>query len=76
MRDGVSLNDQRRERAAVNADKLMKLADLEGYLKLPGDYPVAHIKFKYHQIKSISSSLVHIENKKHMIQEFPLCKDL
>lgn len=49
MRDGVSLNDQRREKPVVNPDKLMKLPDLEAYLKVPGDYPVAKVRFRYHQ---------------------------
>jgi type IV conjugative transfer system coupling protein TraD len=57
MRDGVSLNDQRREKATINADKLMKLPDLEGYIKLPGNYPVGQIKFKYHQLPSIAESI-------------------
>jgi type IV conjugative transfer system coupling protein TraD len=58
MRDGVSLNDQRREKATVNTDKLMKLPDLEGYIKLPGNYPVGHVKFKYHSVPSIAKALV------------------
>ncbi|WP_010303335.1 type IV conjugative transfer system coupling protein TraD [Candidatus Odyssella thessalonicensis] len=58
MRDGVSLNDQRREKAAINADKLMKLADLEAYLKLPGHYPVGHVKFKYHDLPTVAPSFV------------------
>ncbi|WP_051908728.1 type IV conjugative transfer system coupling protein TraD [Candidatus Odyssella acanthamoebae] len=61
MRDGVSLNDQRREKAAINADKLMKLPDLEGYIKLPGNYPVGHIKFKYHQLPAIAESISRIK---------------
>jgi type IV conjugative transfer system coupling protein TraD len=47
MRDGVSLNDQHREKSVVNPDKLMKLPDLEAYLKVPGDYPITKIKFKF-----------------------------
>jgi type IV conjugative transfer system coupling protein TraD len=50
MRDGVSLNDQRREKTVVNPDKLMKLPDLEAYLKVPGDYPVAKVRFRYHNV--------------------------
>lgn len=58
MRDGVSLNDQRREKSAINADKLMKLPDLEGYIKLPGNYPVGHVKFEYHQLSRIASPII------------------
>ncbi len=50
MRDGVSLNDQRREKPVVNPDKLMKLPDLEAYLKVPGDYPVTKVRFRYHEL--------------------------
>ena len=57
MRDGVSLNDQRREKATINTDKLMKLPDLEGYIKLPGNYPVGQVKFKYHQLPSIAEPI-------------------
>jgi type IV secretory pathway TraG/TraD family ATPase VirD4 len=48
MRDDVSLNDQRREKPVVNPDRLMQLPDLEAYLKMPGDYLIAKVRFKYH----------------------------
>lgn len=62
MRDGVSLNDHRREKAAINADKLMKLPDLHGYLKLPGNYPVAQVQFKYHQLRAVAEPLTPLED--------------
>lgn len=48
MRDGVSLNDHRRDKLTIHPDKLMKLPDLTAYLKLPGDYPIARVVFSYH----------------------------
>ncbi len=47
-----------KEKAAVNADKLMKLPDLEGYLKVPGDYPIAKVKFEYQKLENIAAQLV------------------
>lgn len=57
MRDGVSSNDQRREKPAISPDKLTKLAALEGYIKLPGDYPIAQIKFKFHDLPKVAETV-------------------
>lgn len=58
MRDGVSLNDVRREKLVINPDEIMKLPDLQGYIKLPGNYPIARVKFKYHDLPSIAPSII------------------
>ncbi|MGM7375642.1 type IV secretion system DNA-binding domain-containing protein, partial [Acinetobacter baumannii] len=39
-RDGDSFITQRRERFIVLPSEIMKLPDLTGYLRVPGDYPV------------------------------------
>ncbi len=44
MRDGVSLNEQKRLKPVVSANDIMILDDLEAYLKLPGNLPVAKVK--------------------------------
>lgn len=49
MRDGVSLNDHRKEKPTIHPDRLMKLPDLTAYLKLPGDYPIAKLTFQIHK---------------------------
>ena len=45
MRDGVSLNEQKRMKPVVSATVIMSLNDLEAYLKLPGNLPVTKLKF-------------------------------
>jgi len=47
MRDGVSVNRQEREKPVVNTSEIMKLADLNCYVRLAGDYPIANIRFDY-----------------------------
>lgn len=47
IRDGVSINQERRKEAVVNPSDFLVLKDLEAYLKLPGDWPVAKLKFDY-----------------------------
>jgi type IV conjugative transfer system coupling protein TraD len=58
MRDGVSLNDQRKEKPTIHPDRLMKLPDLQAYLKLPGDYPIAKVCFKIHKLPSLAEGFV------------------
>lgn len=58
MRDGVSLNDQRKEKPTIHPDRLMKLPDLKAYLKVPGDYPVAKVSFKVHKLKKIAGGFM------------------
>ena len=47
IRDGVSLTPKRELRALALPAEIMRLANLEGYLKLPGPWPVAEIRLKY-----------------------------
>ena len=54
MRDGVSLNDQRKEKPTIHPDRLMKLPDLHAYLKLPGDYPIAKVCFRVHKLPRVT----------------------
>ena len=58
MRDGVSLNDQRKEKPTINPDRLMKLPDLEAYLKVPGDYPIAKITFEIHRLAKVAEGFL------------------
>ncbi len=58
MRDGVSLNDQRKEKPTVHPDQLMKLPDLEAYLKLPGNYPITQIRFPLHRLPKVAERFV------------------
>ena len=47
IRDGVSLTPRRELRALALPSEIMRLANLEGYLKFPGPFPVASITLKY-----------------------------
>lgn len=65
MRDGVSLNEQKRLKPVVSANDIMILEDLEAYLKLPGNLPVAKIKFNLDQReKKCSGFMPIVEEKK------------
>ncbi len=58
IRDGVALNDMRKEKPTIHYDRLMKLPRLEAYLKVPGDYPVARIKFKIHDLPKVADGFL------------------
>ncbi len=47
IRDGVSLTPRRELRALALPSEIMRLANLDGYLKFPGPFPVASIRLKY-----------------------------
>ena len=47
IRDGVSLTPRRELRALARRPRSWRLANLEGYLKFPGPFPVASIRLKY-----------------------------
>ncbi|MXY42304.1 MAG: type IV secretion system DNA-binding domain-containing protein [Rhodospirillaceae bacterium] len=47
IRDGVSLTPRREIRALALASEIMRLPNLEGYLKFPGPFPVASIRLTY-----------------------------
>jgi type IV secretory pathway TraG/TraD family ATPase VirD4 len=58
IRDGVSLSQERRKTPVVMDTEFMNLYDLEAYLKLPGNFPVAKLKFTYKKREEIAESLV------------------
>ena len=47
IRDGVSLMPRRELRSLALPSEIMRLPNLEGYLKFPGPLPVASIRLKY-----------------------------
>ena len=47
IRDGVSLTPRRELRALALPSEIMRLPNLEGYLKFPGPFPVASIRLEY-----------------------------
>jgi type IV conjugative transfer system coupling protein TraD len=49
MRDGVSLAEQRRNKTVIPYTDILNLPNLQAYIKLPCDLPVAKLTFKYHE---------------------------
>jgi type IV secretory pathway TraG/TraD family ATPase VirD4 len=47
MRDGVNLNISRTMRHLVLPSEIMNLANLNAYVKLANNYPVAKVKLEY-----------------------------
>ena len=47
MRDGVSLTQRREMRPLALPSEIMRLENLDGYLKFPGPWPVARIRLDY-----------------------------
>lgn len=45
-RDGVNLGNRCTERHIVMPTEIMRLPDLVGYLKLPGDFPIAQVRIE------------------------------
>lgn len=62
IRGGVNLNYNRKDKSTVHFDKLMKLANLEAYLKLPGSYPIARVKFKFQDLPKVAEGFIFREN--------------
>jgi len=46
-RDGVSMHDKRDLREIVLTSEILTLPDMKGYLVIPGDYPIAKVKYEY-----------------------------
>jgi hypothetical protein len=36
----------------------MKLPDLQAFLKVPGDYPIAKVEFKIHRMEKVAEGFV------------------
>ena len=58
IRDGVSLTPRRELRALALPSEIMRLPNLEGYLKFPGPFPVASIKLKYVKRRAAAARFV------------------
>ena len=58
IRDGVSLNAQRKMRRLVTPTEIMQLNNLEGYLKVVGKYPGGHFQMVRKEMKKAVASFV------------------
>ena len=62
MRDGVSLTQRREMRPLALPSEIMRLENLDGYLKFPGPWPVARIRLDYVERPKAAESFVPREN--------------
>ena len=72
VRDGVTLNKERRREPIILSSEVMALNDLEAFLKLPGEFPAAKISLKYQAIPELEPremarkftdiNILHIDN--------------
>ncbi len=58
IRDGVSLTPKRELRALALASEIMRLQNLNGYLRFPGPLPVARIRLDYSNRPKIAERFV------------------
>lgn len=58
MRDGVTLNQEKRKTSVIISSEFSKLNNLEAYLKLPGNFPITKLKFNYREKPNITDPLV------------------
>jgi type IV conjugative transfer system coupling protein TraD len=47
MRDGVSINHVQTRKQVVSYSEIMSLANLCAYVRLPGNFPITRVNFKY-----------------------------
>jgi len=47
MRDGISINRGEARKAVVSFSEMMSLANLNAYVRLPGQFPVTRVEFQY-----------------------------
>ena len=57
-RDGVTLTPKREVQALALPSEIMRLPNLNGYLKLPGPYPVARIELQYVKREKVAPRFV------------------
>jgi len=49
MRSGISISKQESSKHIVNTSEIMRLNNLEAYIRIPGEFPITKIKLKYKQ---------------------------
>ncbi|AGO57712.1 coupling protein TraD (plasmid) [Serratia plymuthica 4Rx13] len=58
IRDGVSLAKDKVREPIVDYDQIMRLPNLNFYVRLPGEYPVTKLKLKYLDSKNTQPALI------------------
>jgi len=57
-RDGVSISKQRNMQSIVLPSELQNLDDLAGYLRVPGNYPIAKVQLNYVKYDELNERLI------------------
>lgn len=71
IRDGVSLSKTRKMRPLVLPSEILNLDDLEGYLRLPGDWPVGQYRMQYKKPKVIAPAFIPTSRKPASMAPIP-----
>ena len=58
MRDGVSVNQERRKDFVIKDSQFLELEDLQAYLRLPGNWPITKLQFKVKDRKANCEAFV------------------
>lgn len=58
VRDGVSLGKDEVNNPVVDYEQIMRLPNLNFYVRLPGEYPVIRLKLKYREQKKKNAGLI------------------
>ena len=61
QRDGVSVYSRRSMRDLVLTSEILTLPDMTGYLVIPGDYPVARVKYGFQPVSKLAEGFVERE---------------
>jgi len=58
VRDGVSLAEHKQMKPVVSPNDIMSLNNLDAFLSLPGNVPVARVQFPYHELPGNAEGFV------------------
>lgn len=69
MRDGVTLNQERRKSSVIISSEFRDLPNLEAYLKLPGNFPITKLTFEYAAQPDIADPFVARKMQDMLVQD-------
>lgn len=58
MRDGISINRIETRKPVVTFSEIMRLPDLQAYLRLPGDYPITTIHYQFKLRNKVNETFI------------------
>jgi hypothetical protein len=59
MRDGISINRVETRKELINFSEIMRLNDLDAYVRLPGKFPITSVQFQYKERELKNPGVVH-----------------